>query len=66
MVEEVLQGQSGLIFSYGVSNSGKTYTIQGVEGEERGIVPRSVDVVFNSIEGLGYEGKVSADVPGGW
>ncbi|KAJ9103257.1 hypothetical protein QFC21_002680 [Naganishia friedmannii] len=57
LVEQALQGESGLMFSYGVSNSGKTYTIQGggddkTQGADRGMIPRSIDVIFNSIEGL--------------
>ncbi|KAI0095294.1 P-loop containing nucleoside triphosphate hydrolase protein [Irpex rosettiformis] len=53
LVKDVLEGQSGLLFAYGVTNSGKTYTIQG-GGEEgsAGILPRTLDVIFNSIEGL--------------
>jgi hypothetical protein len=57
LVEQALQGESGLMFSYGVSNSGKTYTIQGggddkTGGVDRGMIPRTIDVIFNSIEGL--------------
>ncbi|PWN37267.1 kinesin-domain-containing protein [Meira miltonrushii] len=53
LVNELLQGQSGLIFTYGVTNSGKSYTVQGGDKEgEAGILPRSVDVVFNSIKGV--------------
>ncbi|KAJ9119085.1 hypothetical protein QFC22_003576 [Naganishia vaughanmartiniae] len=57
LVEQALQGESGLMFSYGVSNSGKTYTIQGggddkTQGADRGMIPRSIDVIFNSIEDL--------------
>ena len=52
LVKDVLRGENGLIFAYGVTNSGKTYTIQGKSGdEESGILPRALDVVFNSIEG---------------
>lgn len=29
MVKDVLKGQNWLIYTYGVTNSGKTYTIQG-------------------------------------
>jgi hypothetical protein len=52
--------QNGLLFGYGVSNSGKTYTIQGgLPPESRGIVPRAIEVVFNSIGNrLRSEGKV--------
>ncbi|WVN85666.1 uncharacterized protein L203_100815 [Cryptococcus depauperatus CBS 7841] len=55
LVEKLLQGENGLLFAYGVSNSGKSYTIQGgsnVAETERGVLPRALDVVFNSIEGL--------------
>ncbi len=55
LVEKLLQGENGLLFAYGVSNSGKSYTISGgqtEEAEERGLLPRSIDVVFNSIDGL--------------
>ncbi|XP_065676955.1 kinesin-like protein KIF20B isoform X2 [Hydra vulgaris] len=52
-VEDLLDGQNGLVFTYGVTNSGKTYTIQGVP-EDGGILPRSLDVIFNSIKKQRY------------
>jgi len=61
LVQDVLQGQNGLLFTYGVTNSGKTYTVQG--GHTRGsvgILPRTLDVIFNSIEGLQGDGKVGS------
>lgn len=60
LVQDALQGQNGLLFTYGVTNSGKTYTVQG--GSTRGsagIIPRTLDVIFNSIDGLQGDGKVS-------
>ena len=48
MVSEVFKGNNSLLFTYGVTNAGKTYTVQG-NAEEPGIVPRSLDVIFNSI-----------------
>jgi len=48
LVEDLLQGKNGLLFAYGITNSGKTYTMTG-EPEEAGILPRSLDVIFNSI-----------------
>lgn len=32
MVRDVLRGESRLLYTYGVTNSGKTYTIQGEIG----------------------------------
>ncbi|WWC63071.1 uncharacterized protein I303_105670 [Kwoniella dejecticola CBS 10117] len=55
LVERLLKGENGLLFAYGVSNSGKSYTIQGGSTQssaDRGALPRSIDVVFNSIEGM--------------
>ncbi|CAK8688340.1 unnamed protein product [Clavelina lepadiformis] len=48
IVQDFIGGQNSLIFTYGVTSSGKTYTIQGSPGNE-GVMPRAVDVVFNSI-----------------
>lgn len=60
LVQDALQGQSSLLFAYGVTNSGKTYTVQGGAKENSaGILPRSLDVIFNSIEGLHGDGKVN-------
>ena len=36
------------MFSYGVTNSGKSYTVTG-KSAEPGILPRALDVIFNSI-----------------
>lgn len=37
-----------MIFSYGVTSSGKTYTITGTP-QEPGILPRTLDTIFNSL-----------------
>ncbi|KDR84859.1 hypothetical protein GALMADRAFT_52618, partial [Galerina marginata CBS 339.88] len=58
LVQDVLTGQNGLLFTYGVTNSGKTYTVQGGTDEgAAGILPRSLDVIFNSIDGLHGDGR---------
>ncbi|KAG8833295.1 hypothetical protein FRC18_003879 [Serendipita sp. 400] len=52
LVQSLLEGENGLLFAYGVTNSGKTYSIQGGRDQgEAGILPRTLDVIFNSIEG---------------
>uniref|UniRef100_A0A6I8PKF6 Kinesin-like protein n=1 Tax=Ornithorhynchus anatinus TaxID=9258 RepID=A0A6I8PKF6_ORNAN len=48
MVREVLSGQNRLIYTYGVTNSGKTHTVQGTH-EDGGILPRSLALIFSSI-----------------
>ncbi|PPQ62776.1 hypothetical protein CVT24_000470 [Panaeolus cyanescens] len=58
LVKDVLFGQNALLFTYGVTNSGKTYTVQGgTDSGTAGILPRSLDVIFNSIEGLHGDGR---------
>uniref|UniRef100_A0A8C6Y5M5 Kinesin-like protein n=1 Tax=Naja naja TaxID=35670 RepID=A0A8C6Y5M5_NAJNA len=47
VVKDVLSGKNWLVYTYGVTNSGKTYTIQ--DGTDRGILPRSLAIIFNSI-----------------
>ena len=47
-VKDFLEGRNQLLFTYGATSSGKTYTIQGIP-EKPGILPRALDVVFNSI-----------------
>ncbi|MGH0141910.1 UNVERIFIED_CONTAM: hypothetical protein FKN15_019953 [Acipenser sinensis] len=55
VVKDVLEGENRLVYTYGVTNSGKTYTIQGTN-RDGGILPRSLSVVFNSIQGKLYTG----------
>ncbi|KAH9081853.1 kinesin-domain-containing protein [Lactarius deliciosus] len=53
LVRSLLDSEDGLLFAYGVTNSGKTYTMQGGSHESSaGILPRTIDVLFNSIDGL--------------
>lgn len=64
VVKDLLQGQNGLLFTYGVTNSGKTYTVQGGAGPgTAGILPRTLDVIFNSIDGLHGDGRVCPQRP---
>lgn len=48
LVEQLVKGRNGLLFTYGVTGSGKTYTMTGVPSDG-GIMPRCLDVLFNSI-----------------
>ncbi|XP_026809315.1 kinesin-like protein KIF23 [Rhopalosiphum maidis] len=49
LIEQLLTGKSSLIFAYGISGSGKSYTMTGNQ-EDGGIVGRCFDVIFNSIQ----------------
>ncbi|NWW55019.1 KI20B protein, partial [Pedionomus torquatus] len=52
-VQDFLDGFNRLIFTYGVTNAGKTYTFQGTE-DDGGILPRTMDMLFKSIQGKLY------------
>ncbi|XP_067108102.1 kinesin-like protein KIF20A [Osmerus mordax] len=53
-VYHYLEGKNALIFSYGVTNAGKTHTIQGTQIDP-GILPQSLNVIFQHIIGRQYE-----------
>ncbi|XP_073790370.1 kinesin-like protein KIF20A isoform X1 [Danio rerio] len=53
MVRDVLRGENRLLYTYGVTNSGKTYTIQGA-GAEAGLLPRALVSVFLKLSGRLY------------
>ncbi|NWY64172.1 KI20B protein, partial [Erithacus rubecula] len=52
-VQDFLDGYNRLVFTYGVTNAGKTYTFQGTE-DNAGILPRTMDMLFKSIQGRLY------------
>lgn len=53
MVNDVLKGENRLLYTYGVTNSGKTYTIQG-SGREAGLLPRALVSLFRKLQGRLY------------
>ncbi|XP_029383575.1 kinesin-like protein KIF20A [Echeneis naucrates] len=53
LVQDVLGGGNCLVFTYGVTNAGKTFTFLGPD-HDSGLLPRSLSVIFNSIEGRLY------------
>ncbi|XP_049597849.1 kinesin-like protein KIF20A isoform X1 [Syngnathus scovelli] len=53
MVKSVLQGENRLLYTYGVTNSGKTYTIQG-SGRDAGLLPRALVSLFQKLQGRLY------------
>ncbi|XP_060097286.1 kinesin-like protein KIF20B [Heteronotia binoei] len=52
-VQDFLRGRSRLVFTYGVTNAGKTYTYQGTE-DNAGILPRALEMLFRNIPGKPY------------
>ena len=44
-----LEGYNVTVFAYGQTGTGKTYTVLGETGEQRGVVPRFVEEVFDYV-----------------
>ncbi|KAJ2460870.1 hypothetical protein GGF42_000565, partial [Coemansia sp. RSA 2424] len=55
VVKDLLSGYNTLLFSYGVTNSGKTYTVQGTS-EAPGMLPRSVKTILDVLDARGLQG----------
>ncbi|KAG7488481.1 hypothetical protein MATL_G00035170 [Megalops atlanticus] len=53
-VQDFLEGKNALIFTYGVTNAGKTHTIQGSH-KDPGLLPRAINVIFEHIKGKQYD-----------
>ncbi len=55
-VISILEGYNSTIFAYGQTGTGKTFTMEGFtyssSDTQRGIIPRSIDEIFNYIESL--------------
>ncbi|EFA84984.1 kinesin-14 [Heterostelium album PN500] len=52
LVQSSLDGYATCIFTYGQTGSGKTYTMEGESGEQRGMIPRTVELIFNQADSL--------------
>ncbi|CAG5136734.1 unnamed protein product, partial [Candidula unifasciata] len=52
VIDNALQGFNGTIFAYGQTGSGKTFTITGgpERYSDRGIIPRSLSYIFDTVE----------------
>jgi centromeric protein E len=51
-----MSGYNAVIFAYGQTASGKTFTLTGTR-EDPGVIPRSVEDVFRFIKGLEGKGR---------
>ncbi|MCQ2818927.1 MAG: hypothetical protein MJ252_16805 [archaeon] len=53
-IQSILEGYNATILAYGQTGTGKTYTMEGFTynytDEQRGIVPRAIEHIFNFIE----------------
>ena len=52
LTQSALDGHRVCIFAYGQTGSGKTFTMTGAGGEQRGVVPRAAQQVFDVAKDL--------------
>ncbi|KAJ1979662.1 hypothetical protein H4R33_005668 [Dimargaris cristalligena] len=57
VIQEFFDGYNTLIFAYGVTNSGKTYTIQGTR-DQPGIIPRALNIILHHIKDAQSEVRI--------
>ncbi|KAJ3732693.1 P-loop containing nucleoside triphosphate hydrolase protein [Lentinula guzmanii] len=50
LVDQVLSGATVTVFAYGVTSSGKTYTMQGNGDEDQGVIGMVVEELFKRID----------------
>lgn len=50
LINHCMDGYNSCCFAYGQTGSGKTYSMFGESGENRGIIPRSVEQIFSVLE----------------
>ncbi|CAH1126341.1 unnamed protein product [Ceutorhynchus assimilis] len=49
LVASVLDGYNGCVFAYGQTGTGKTYTMEGANDDEMGIIPRAFEQIWSHI-----------------
>ena len=56
VIKDVLNGYESTVFAYGQTGTGKTHTMEGSihEEENRGIIPRSADAIFEQLKDPKY------------
>ncbi|KAJ2496335.1 hypothetical protein GGH96_005903 [Coemansia sp. RSA 1972] len=56
VVRDLFAGFNTLLFTYGITNSGKTHTVQG-QGVNAGLLPRSIKAILEAMEASGVQGE---------
>ena len=50
MVQSFVEGENGTVIFFGPSQSGKTYSLHGKAGKERGVVPRAIEDILSIVK----------------
>ena len=65
-VRSLLAGRDTLTFAYGITNAGKTHTIQGgSDADKQGMLPRAMETIFAALEAHSARasGEPAAELP---
>ena len=49
-MQSFVEGENGCVLFFGPSQSGKTFSLNGKAGKERGVVPRAVEDVLSIVK----------------
>merc|ERR1712107_856324 len=52
LVQSALDGRNITIFTYGQTGTGKTYTMYGGVGDQQGVVPRTIEMIFEMLNSM--------------
>ena len=50
VVQAFIEGENGTVLFFGPSQSGKTYSLHGKAGKERGVVPRAIEDILSIVK----------------
>ena len=50
LVQAFVEGENGTVIFFGPSQSGKTHSLHGKAGKERGVVPRAIEDVLSIVK----------------
>ena len=50
LVQGFVEGENGTVLAFGPTQSGKTFTLHGKVGVQRGVIPRAVEVILSIIK----------------
>jgi len=63
LVHNFVEGQNACIALFGPTSCGKTFTLKGGQGSDRGIVPRAIEDILNLIKDPEIEEKRFGSTP---
>ncbi|XP_071053167.1 kinesin-like protein KIF11 [Onthophagus taurus] len=59
LITEVIGGYNCTVFAYGQTGTGKTFTMSGGKGENEGIIPRTINHIFDILDNTDFSVRVS-------